>query len=422
MTLQRRSIALLIVMVGALGLGLALALEQGLGEHIGTDFHVFWQAGRNFASGSPLYHEYLPGARPLKYPPFAALVFQLLALFPLRVAAVLFALLNLALWVVAVYLTRDIVERTLPRRNPGRFPLVLAVVFSAQFFLDNFHHGQVNGLILVLVLLGIRAYLSEKDVWAAVCFVGATAIKITPIFFVAWLLIRGRRRAALAVPPIALACVLVPLVVRGPTTGGAELVEYYHSFLEGHQHGRISQYSGGQNLAALVNRMTRPNENAEHVTYRYLPASERTAQVVYQVLWATVLVVFLAKLVLLRVWRAPCSAFEFSLIFLTGLLLSPVTFTTHLVSFLFVFSSFLTIRPTTLSFAGRVVAAVLLVVMGFTGLNGRDLMGSTVYLYAHGYSTYVWTQLLLFSAAVVLAGRMFPVTRASSVRIDQSPA
>jgi hypothetical protein len=55
---------------------------------------VFWQAGRNFAIGHPLYQDSLPGARPLKYPSFAALVFQLLALFPLQVAAALISLLN----------------------------------------------------------------------------------------------------------------------------------------------------------------------------------------------------------------------------------------------------------------------------------------------------------------------------------------
>jgi hypothetical protein len=56
------------------------------------------------------------------------------------------------------------------------------VVLSTQFFLDNFHHAQMNGVILALVLLGIRAYLRGPDVRAAAFTVAATAIKITPIF------------------------------------------------------------------------------------------------------------------------------------------------------------------------------------------------------------------------------------------------
>ena len=274
----RRSVRTVLLIVCALAVAIPLSIEQGLRQQVGHDFHVFWQAGYNFATGHPLYHGYPPGARPLKYPPFAALVFQPLAVFPLQVAGALFSLLNLILWVVAVYLMREIVARTFPERNPSTLQLVLAVLFTAQFFLDNFHHAQMNEVTFVLVLLGIHAYLHERDLRAAAYLVAATAIKITPIFFVAWLVVRGRRRAVLAVPPLALACVLLPLVVRGPATGAAELVEYYRFFLEGHQHGDLSQYTADQNLAAFVNRMTLQQADAEHASYRYLPTSERTAQ------------------------------------------------------------------------------------------------------------------------------------------------
>src|SRR6476646_6799288 len=87
--------------VAGLAIALALAIPVGLHQHLGEDFHVFWQAGRNFATGAPLYHDSLPGARPLKYPPFAAMVFSPLALFPLPVAGVVMSVLNLALWVAA---------------------------------------------------------------------------------------------------------------------------------------------------------------------------------------------------------------------------------------------------------------------------------------------------------------------------------
>ena len=169
--------------------------------------------------------------------------------------------------------------------------------------------------------------------------------------------------------------------------------------------------TGGQNLAAFVNRMTRPGENVQGVSYRYLPASEQAAQLAYQALWATVFLTFLAKLVLLRIRGVPVSAFELSMIFLAGLLLSPITFTTHLVSLLFVYHTFLSIRLASLSPPARVAAALLFVAMAVTGLSGRDLAGSTVYLAVGGYSAYVWTMLLLFVTAVVLAGREAPSLR-----------
>ena len=118
--------------------------------------------------------------------------------------------------------------------------------------------------------------------------------------------------------------------------------------------------------------------------------------------------VVLAKLVLLRLRGAPVSALELAMIFLAGLLLSPITFTTHLVSLLFVYYAFLSIRLVSPSPPVRVAAALLVVAMAVTGLSGRDLAGSTVYEGVGGYSVYVWTMLLLFFAAVVLAGREAP--------------
>jgi alpha-1,2-mannosyltransferase len=385
--------------VGALAIALAASIAQGRHQHVGQDFHVFWQAGRNFATGHPLYHDSVPGARPFKYPPFAALVFQSLAFFPLQVAAALFSLLNIVLWVLAVHLTREILEGSLPGRTPVRLPLLLAVVLTAQFFLDNFHHVQMNELVFVLVLLGILAYQHGRDRWAAASIVAATAIKITPIFFVAWLLIRGRRHAALTVPPLVLACVVAPLLLRRPATGVAELVEYYHVFLEPHQHGRISTYTAGQNIAALVSRMTRPG------AYRYLPAPESVAQRAYQVLWTSVLLVFLLKLFLLRRRRAPPTIVEFSLTFLAAMLLSPITFTTHLVSLLFVYATFLSVPRATLSPAARLVAALLAAATLVIFLSDRDLGGDTVHLAVAGYSVHAWTMLALFAVAAVLAGR-----------------
>jgi hypothetical protein len=399
------SLRVVLPALASLAVALALAVPQGIHQHVGQDFHVFWQAGKNFATGAPLYHDSLPGARPLKYPPFAALVFTPLALFSLPVAGVLVSLLNLGLWAAAVPLTRDILAVTFPGRERPRLALVLAVVLTAQFFLDNFHHIQVNGVTFFLVLLGLRAYLRGQDLRAAASIVGATAIKITPIFFAAWLVIRGRRRAAVAVFPMALACVLLPLVLRGPSTGASELDEYYHTFLEGHQHGEIGSYMAGQNLAALVSRMTRPPEDPQRVSFQYLPTSARTAQLAYRLLWGTVLLAFLAKLVVLRLQRAPVSALELSMIFLTALLLSPITFTTHLVPLLFVFATMLSIRLRELRAPGYVLAGVLCLGIAASGLSGRDLAGDTVYQDVAGYSIFAWTMLLMLLVSLVLAGR-----------------
>ncbi len=398
--MNRRTVVLSLV---GFAIALALALPVGQRQHVGTDFHVFWQAGRNFATGAPLYHDSVPGARQFKYPPFAAMAFTPLALFSLPVAGVLVSLINLGLWVLSVYLTRDIVARTFPDRVQSRYPLVLALVLSAQFFLDNFHHVQMNGLTFALALLGVQAYLRGRDVASAGFIAAATAIKITPIFFAAWLVIRGRRRAAVAVFVFGLACLLVPLLLRGPANGAAELVEYYDNFLRGHQHGEIDAYQAGQNVAGLVSRMTRPGQGVDS-GFQYVPASERSAQRAYAMVWTTVLVIFLAKLVTLRLRGSAVSAYELAMVFLTALLLSPITFTTHLVPLLFVFAVLLSVRPAAIRGPVWLVAGLLALGMIFCGLSGRDLAGGTMYQDVGGYSLCAWTMLVAFATTAIVAG------------------
>jgi alpha-1,2-mannosyltransferase len=399
----------------SLGLPLALLLSLPVGrrQHIGDDFHVFWQAGRNFAGGQPLYHDSIPGARPFKYPPFAAMVFTPLALFSLPVAAVLMSLANLGLWVLALWLTYEILRCIGP---PGRlrWALIAGFILSAQYFLDNFHHVQMNEVTFVLALLGIKAYLDGGDLGAAAAFVGAAALKITPIFFAAWLVIRGRRRAALAVIPLALACLTLPLLLRGPARGAAELREYYQVFLEKHQYGSIESYRAGQNLAALVSRMTVPPESSGGVSYRWAPTTLRAAQLLYRGLWCAVLVLFLGRLVWLRLRQAPLTAVEPAMVFATALLLSPITFTTHLVPLLYIFAAVLAVPRERLARVPRGLAALIGIGMLVCGVSGRDVVGGAVHVAVGGYSICAWTLLALFALTLVWSGRPFAASSTPS--------
>ena len=326
-----------------------------------------------------------------------------LGIFPLKTAASLFSLLNLVLWPVSILLVGKTLGRLFPQRKPGPVPLGLAVIFSVQFWQDNFQHAQMNELVFVLVLLGIHNYLRGKDVAAAAGFVAATAIKVTPVFFLAWLMIRGRRRALAAAVVLGLASIAVPLLLRGPATGAADLAEYYQGFLAAQPGAEGCSYQSCQNLDAMLTRMMRPSENPEHLDYRFLPASAPAERSTYLVLWAAVLLLFLATLVRLRLGATPLSALEFALPMLTGLLLSPITFKAHLVSLLFAYGAFLSIPPALLSPLSRRAALVIIVAIAVTGLSGRDLVGNTFSSYVSGYSLFVWTVLLLFLFAVTQA-------------------
>src|SRR3989449_8920845 len=80
---RRWSARTLALVAGGCVVAAAIAFVRGKGEGGGGDFHVFWQAGRNFATGAALYHCALPGARPFLYPPFPGVGFPPVPPFPL---------------------------------------------------------------------------------------------------------------------------------------------------------------------------------------------------------------------------------------------------------------------------------------------------------------------------------------------------
>jgi hypothetical protein len=122
-----------------------MVLEPSLGRRPAPD-------GGGGAGGAP---------RGLKYPPFAAQLFQALGILPLKTAVWLFYVASVGLILVAIWLSRDIVQRLEP----------------------------------VLCLLGIQAFAAKREVAAGGWLVAATAIKLTPVFFLPWVIIRGTRRS-----------------------------------------------------------------------------------------------------------------------------------------------------------------------------------------------------------------------------------
>lgn len=372
---------------------IAAAARRASSQGVGTDFHVFWQAGYDFAHGLPLYQP-LPGARHFNYPPFAAQVFQTLALFPLKTAAGIFYAASAGLILIAVSLSRDIMQRLQPSSRPGALPLALAVLCSAGFMLDNLVHVQVNLLTFVLCLLGLQAFVSKREFAAGGWLVAA------------WAVIRGSRRTLAPISVFGVLCLMLPVTQRGLEQGSADLKDYYGSFLEQFAAGGVITNYRNQNLAALVYRAVVPAaaEDVPPYEYAYLPSLAPAAPMVHRVLTLIVLAAFLTHLVRLRLASSPISALEISSVFLTGHLLSGITWKAHLVTLLFVFYAFFVLDFGRFGRAGRLVlgqAWAGIVVMGL----GRDVIGSRLHHYLAGYSVFVWVMLLLFTLSVVWSRR-----------------
>lgn len=397
---SRKHWSLAVAFVAFLVLVAVEATERAGKQRIGTDFHVFWQAGYDFTHGLPLYQR-LPGARKFIYPPFAAQVFQVLGIFPLKTAAWLFYVASVALVFLAAKVSGDIIDRLEPTRRAGRLPLVLAIVLSLNFILNNLTMVQVNLLVFVLCLLGIRAFVEKREPAAGGWIVAATAIKLTPLFFVVWALIRGTRRMWAAIVAAGVLTLTLPMIQRGFAQGIVDLKTYYQTFLQAFAAGGVISDYTNQNLAALVYRAVVPmsSHDSPSYDYAYLPSLEASGPLIYRVLALSILAIFLAHLIRLRVGGRPVTALEISSVFLVSHLLSGITWKAHLVSFLFVAYSFLALNPDLMGRGRR--AAFALACAGLVAIAlGRDVIGSRLHHYVGGYSLIVWVMLLLFALSV----------------------
>ena len=390
------------LVLGLIAVLVVVAADRASKQRVGTDFHVFWQAGYDFAHGLPLYRPQ-PGARGFIYPPFAAQVFQVLGVFQLKTAAWLFYVASVLLIFVAIVISEEIVQRLEVSRRGGRFPLVLALLLSANFLFNNLNLLQVNLVIFVLCLLGARALAERREVAASGWIAAATAIKIVPIFFLVWAMIRGSRRTLAAVVGFGVLGVVLPMIQRGVSQGVVDLMAYYRSFLQAFAAGRVVTDYTNQSLAAMVYRAVAPTAPGavSQYDYAYLGSLESAAPVLYPALALAILALFLIHLTRLRVLGQSVGPLEISSVFLVSHLLSAITWKAHLVTFLFVYYAFSSINLKSRSQRERV--ALLLAGAGAVVIGaGRDLIGTRLHHYVGGYSVIVWVMLLLFGLSVSL--------------------
>ncbi|MFJ9019824.1 glycosyltransferase 87 family protein [Streptomyces sp. NPDC102259] len=161
--------------------------------------------------GGRVYDYRVPGTPyGFTYPPFAAVVMLPMALVGLRTAIVTALLLNLAALAFAVRVCVG------PRwRRYGWYEAGLAACALALFepLRDTFSFGQVNLLLLALVLVDAGLLASGRTRWAGVGIGLAAAVKLTPALFIGLLLVARRWRAAAVATAVAAAATALAALV-----------------------------------------------------------------------------------------------------------------------------------------------------------------------------------------------------------------
>ncbi|MFJ9156236.1 glycosyltransferase 87 family protein [Streptomyces griseoviridis] len=292
---------------------LALALTAAVAAFTATvpllrdwfDLRVYHGAVDSWVHGGGRLYDYrVPGTGyGFTYPPFAAVCMLPMALVGLRTAVVLALLLNLAALALVAHLLTDGAWR-----RYGWYGAVLGACLLALFepLRDTFSFGQVNVLLLALVLVDARLLSTGRNRWAGVGIGLAAAVKLTPAVFIGLLLLAGERRAAARATAVTAAATALALLVAP----GASRFYWTEALWDTSRVGRLD-YVSNQSLQGILAR---------------LGVQDRAV-------WAGAVLLVLAVWAV-RVRRATAAGDPAAAFALTGLvacLVSPITWVHHLV-------------------------------------------------------------------------------------------
>jgi alpha-1,2-mannosyltransferase len=309
--------------------------------------------------GGRIYDYRVPGTMyGFTYPPFAAVSMLPMALVDLRTAVALCLLLNLASLAAVLYVLGG------PRLRRFRWfgvALVFCVLALFEPVRDTFSFGQVNLMLLALVLVDAWLLSTGRARWAGIGIGLAAAVKLTPAIFIGMLLLARRWRAA------GLATAVAAAATAAAAWIAPEASRFYwtEALWDTSRIGRLD-YVSNQSLQGVLARFVAPHEPSRAV-------------------WA------LMVLAVLGVWawkvrtsvRADDWIAAFAVTGLTACLVSPITWVHHLVWLLPSFAVLLRHRRLLpLTACLYVVLCSSVVWLWFDGASGIDgFVGSNAYVW-----------------------------------------
>lgn len=280
------------------------------------DLRIYMRAMDWWAEGNSLYDyvqpDLLQGELYFTYPPFAALLLRPFAGLPINATIVIFTVLTvLAVVVTTWWLVRPVADR---HGTARWFALAVAVplVFATESVRETITFGQINMLLVVLILADLLFAVPRNSRWAGVGIGLATALKLFPGIFIVYLLATRRWRAAVVASAVAAGATLF----SGAVTPGDSWRFWTHELWATDRVGR-TDYTGNQSVFGLLSRFTVPEQPN-------------------QLLWLA-LVAVIAGFGLWRAARAARSGDEIAGLALTGLvgsLVSPISWTHHVYWFI----------------------------------------------------------------------------------------
>lgn len=314
------------------------AVRRGLAGR-SSQLDDFVRFGRNlFLERINVYEVYEPDYTITKYPPFFGLLFVPLALLPMGLAATAWFWLNLALSLAAARIAA-IVAAGGEIERPSR--VWIPYVLTAPVIISNLETSQVNIVITALLYWALLLYLRGRDGGGGFVLGMATALKLTSGIFIPYFLWKREWRV---VAGAALGLLAGWLVVPVALLGWEGYVDVHLAWLEKLlpflAEGTRAEGLGGfrhtnQSLSAFLHRTLAriPAEAGREDFYVNVVSLPTEAVVTLGRVLNLAMVAGLAWLCRARNRdrRSPGLGFEYALLMIAALFMSPISWINHYV-------------------------------------------------------------------------------------------
>ena len=187
-----------------------------------SDFGVCYQAGGRILAGETLYRA-SDGHLQFKYAPLSAVLYAPLTLLPRRTADAVWFAVILGLLLTCFALAYRALA---PPRRSAAFLLGLSVLVLGKFIGREFILGQVNLLILSLILAALLAFQKGRDGQAGLLWALSLFFKPYALVFLPYFILKKRFRMAAAGLLTAAAGLALPALFYGWSGNGRILGEW----------------------------------------------------------------------------------------------------------------------------------------------------------------------------------------------------
>jgi hypothetical protein len=195
MKINRRYIALAILIFIFTGLFFRY-LHRAPKRHY-CDFKVYHATAQRFIAKEDIYDRPDEAITPFKYSPMFAVLVSPLAFFSRKTASLIFFTVNFILLIVIFVISKKIIVRESISFKERAFSYILPAIFTSRFILQVLDSGQVNIIILTLIVCGLYFLYKKKDILAA-AFIGLSVMfKYMPILFLPYFIFRKKIKFAI---------------------------------------------------------------------------------------------------------------------------------------------------------------------------------------------------------------------------------